>query len=119
MKKLYIAVVLCIGLMLVCGCTATPPDTVTVKDILEKGSELLGQHVVVFGRAETGTPMKDMRLFYVYKDFDKVWVELPKDALSMPPQAEKIRVEGTLKKKKFTAMPDEQMYIEATVVDLE
>lgn len=119
MKKLCVAVVLCIALLLVCGCSSTPPGTVSVKDILEKGSELLGQHVIVFGRAETNTPMKDLKLFYIYKDYDKVWVQLPPDALSMPPQAEKIKVEGTLKKKKFTAMPEEQIYIEATVVDLE
>lgn len=119
MRKLCIAVVLCIGLLLACGCSSAPPGTVNVKDILEKGSELLGQHVVVFGRADTKSPMKDMNLFYVYEGFDKVWVELPKDALAMPPQAEKIRVEGTLKKKKFMTMPDEQLYIEATVVDLD
>lgn len=118
MKKFYVAVVLCVALLLVCGCSSTPPGTVRVKDIVEKGSELLGQHVIVFGRAETNTPMKDLKLFYVYEDFDKAWVQLPQDALAMPPQAEKIRVEGTLKKKKFMTLPEEQIYIEATVVDL-
>ena len=119
MKKLYVAVVLCVGILLVCGCSSTPPGGVSVKDIREKESELLGQNVIVVGRADTKTPMKDLKLFYLYEDFDKVWVELPKDALAMPPQAEKIRVEGTLRKKKFTALPDEQVYIEATVVDLQ
>ena len=119
MKKLCIAVVLCVGFLLVCGCTSAPPGSLHVKDILEKESELLGQHVVVVGRADTNTSMKDLNLFYVYEEFDKVWVELPKDALAMPPQAEKIRVEGTVKRKKFMTIPDEQLYIEATVVDLQ
>jgi len=121
MKKLCIAVVLVIGIgfLFLHGCSSTPPGTVSVADILEKESELLGQHVVVIGKAETYTSMDQYDLFYLYKEMDEVWVELPEDAISMPPQAEKIRVEGILKRKQFTTMPDEELYIEATSVSLE
>ena len=37
---------------------------------------------------------------------------------SMPPQGEKIQVEGTLERKKFTSIPEEQLYINATSVSL-
>jgi hypothetical protein len=37
----------------------------------------------------------------------------------MPPQAEKVKVDGTLKKKKFSGFSEEELYIEAASVDLE
>ncbi len=119
MKKLCIAVVLSVGLLALSGCSSTPSGTVSVKDILERESELLGQHVVAVGRAETRTSMTQLNFFHLYQDMDEVWVELPEDAESMPPRAEKIRVEGVLKRKKFTAIPEEQLYIDATSVVLE
>lgn len=119
MKKLCIAVVLGVVFLFLHGCSSTPPGTVSVKDLIEKESELLGQHVIVVGNAETRTSLAHMKCFQLYKDMNKVWVKLPEDAESLPPQAEKVRVEGTLKKEKFMTMPEEQLCIEATGYTLE
>ena len=79
---------------------------------------LLGQQVVVLGRAETQTAMSQFNMFKIYKGGDNLWVEFP-EMDTMPPQAEKIRVEGIVKKKKFSGIPEEQLYIEAKSVTLE
>ncbi|MEJ2111150.1 MAG: hypothetical protein P8Z37_14810 [Acidobacteriota bacterium] len=118
MKKLCMAFVLGIGLLIMQGCSSTPSGTISVDDLLEQESELLGRHVVVVGRSDTKTDRSDFNMFKIYNKLKNVWVECPgKD--SMPPQAEKIRVEGTLGKKKFSGMAEEQLYIEATSVSLE
>jgi hypothetical protein len=52
MKKLCIVVFLGIGLLIIPACSATPPGTLSIADILGRESELLGQSVVVIGRAE-------------------------------------------------------------------
>jgi hypothetical protein len=118
MKKVCIAVFLGIGLLIIQGCSSSPPGTVSIADILEKESELLDQPVVVIGRAETQTTMSKFNMFKLYKGGDSVWVEFPASA-TMPPQAEKVRVDGTLKRKKFSGMPEAELYVEAASVDLE
>jgi predicted nucleic acid-binding Zn ribbon protein len=118
MKRLCIAVVLGIGLLLVYGCSSTPPGALTVNDVLDRQTELLGQHMVVVGRADTNTNMTDLNLFKIYQEYKNIWVECP-NRDSMPPQAEKIKVEGTLQKKKFTGMMEEQLCIVATDVSLQ
>ena len=118
MKKLCMAVVLGIGLLIIHGCSSTPSGTISVDDLLEQESELLGQNVVVVGRSDTKTDRTDFNMFKIYNKLKNVWVECP-NRDSMPPQAEKIRVEGTLSRKKFTGMTEEQLYIKATSVSLE
>lgn len=107
-----------VGLLISQGCSTVPSDALSVSDILQKETELLDQNVVVVGRAETQTAMSKFNMFKLYRGNETVWVEFP-DTAQMPPQAELVRVEGTLKRKKFTAMPEEEFYIEATKVALE
>ncbi len=118
MKRLCTAVFLCVGLLVAYGCSSAPSGTVAVGDVLKMESELLGQQVVVLGRAETQTAMSQFNMFKIYKGGDNLWVEFP-EMDTMPPQAEKIRVEGIVKKKKFSGIPEEQLYIEAKSVTLE
>lgn len=118
MKRLCIAVVLGIGLLLVYGCSSLPPGALTVNDVLDRKAELLGKHVLVYGRADTDTNMAEFNLFKIYEEYKNVWVQCP-DKDSMPPQTEKIKVDGTLEMKKFTGMTEEQLCIVATDVSLQ
>jgi hypothetical protein len=57
-------------------------------------------------------------MFKIYNREDNIWVTFP-ETESMPPQGQKIRVKGTLKRDKFTGILEEQLYIEAVKVSLE
>jgi hypothetical protein len=118
MKKLFMVAIITVWLLGLMGCSSTPPGTVSVSHILENQAQLMGQHVVAVGLAETKTGRSSFNMFRLFDGGDSVWVTFP-EMDSMPPQGEKVRVDGTLKKKKFTAMPDEVLYIEATKVSLE
>ncbi len=118
MKKLCVAVFLGACLVIILSCSSTPPGTLAIDDISAREAELLGQNVVVVGTAEIRTNMSTFNMFKVYQGGDFIWVTFP-DTVTMPPQGLDIRVTGTLGKKKFTAIPDEQLYIDATSVDME
>ena len=118
MKKLCVAVFLGVCLLFTLGCSSTPPGTNKIGDLVKKGSEMIGQNVVVIGTSEIRTPMSSFNMFRVYDGGDNMWVAFP-DTVSMPPQGVKIRVTGALQKKKFTGMSEEQLYIEATSVNME
>jgi hypothetical protein len=118
MKKLNAAVFLGVWLLAALGCSSTPSGTIAVGDLLEKEAELLGQEVVVVGRSDIRTSMSTFNMFKIYNREDNVWVKFS-ETESMPPQGQKIRVNGTLKRQKFTGIPEEQLYIEAVDVSLE
>jgi hypothetical protein len=118
MKKLCMAVFLSVCLLITLSCSSTPSGTTPVGDLAKKETELLGQKVVVVGMAETKTALSSFQMFRVFKGGDSIWVAFP-ETESMPPQGLKVRVTGTLQKKKFTGIPTDQLYIEATTVDME
>lgn len=118
MKKLFMVAMITVWLLSFPGCSSTPPGTVSVSHILENQAQLMDQHVVAVGLAETTTGRSTFNMFKLYDGGKNIWVTFP-DTESLPPQGEKVRVDGTLKKKQFTAMPDEVLYIEATKVSLE
>jgi hypothetical protein len=118
MKRLCVAVFLSVWLLITLGCSSTPPGTLAIDDIAERETELIGQEVVVVGTAEIRTNMSTFNMFKVYQGGDFIWVTFP-DTVTMPPQGLDVRVTGKLGKKKFTAMPDEQLYIDATSVGME
>ena len=118
MKKLYVAVFLSAGLLFALGCSSAPPGMVSVGDLIAKESEYLGQNVVVVGTAETKTSMSEFNMFRIFHRNDQIWVAFP-DTIFMPPQGEKIRVTGKLNRKRFSGLPEEVAYIEATAISIE
>ena len=118
MKTLCLAAFLTVCLLGAMGCSSTPSGTVSVADVIKNEKELLGKNVVVVGLAETQTTMSAFNMFKVYNKGENIWVTFPETA-SMPPQGMKVRVDGTLKRQKFTAIPEEQLYIEAIKFSLE
>jgi len=119
MKMLCVAVFLSAWLLITLGCSSIPTGTLAIDDIAARESELLGQEVVVVGTAEIKTNMSTFNMFKVYQRGDSIWVSFDPNKVTMPPQGFDVRVTGTLGKKKFTSMPDEQLYIDAKSVDME
>jgi len=119
MKKFCVAVFLSVLLLITLSCSSTPPGTLAIDDISAREAELIGQNVVVVGTAEIRTNLSTFNMFKVYQRGDFIWVSFNPDEVTMPPQGLDIRVTGTLGKKKFTTIPDEQLYIDATSVAME
>ena len=119
MKKLCMAVFLGVWLCITLSCSSTPSGTLAIEDISAREAELLGQNVVVVGTAEIRTNMSTFNMFKVYQRGDFIWVTFNPDTVTMPPQGMEVRVTGTLGKKTFTTMPDEQLFIDATSVAME
>lgn len=119
MKKFCVAVFLSALLLITLGCSSTPPGTLAIDDITARETELLGQNVVVVGTAEIRTNLSTFNMFKVYQRGDFIWVSFNPDNVTMPPQGLDVRITGTLGKKKFTSMPEEQLYIDASSVNME
>lgn len=119
MKMVCVAVFLSAWLLITLGCSSIPTGTLAIEDIAAREAELIGQNVVVVGTAEIMTNMSTFDMFKVYQGGDFIWVSFNPDTVTMPPQGYDVRVTGTLGKKKFTSMPDEQLYIDATSVEME
>jgi hypothetical protein len=117
MKKLGTAVILCMWLLFSLSCSSTPSGTMSIGDIQSKGTEKLGQNVVVVGLAETGSVMSSFRMFRVYDGGDFLWVVFP-ESVVMPPQGAKVRVTGLVQQKEFTGI-GKTLYIDATKVMME
>ena len=119
MKSLCVAVFLSALLLITLSCSSTPPGTLAIDDIAAREAELIGQEVVVVGTAEIRTNLSTFNMFKVYQRGDFIWISFDPDNVTMPPQGLDVRVTGTLGKKKFTSLPDEQLYIDATAVNME
>ena len=119
MKKLCVAVFLGAWLLITLSCSSIPSGTLAIDDIFAREAELLGRNVVVVGTAEIRTNMSTFNMFKVYQRGESIWVTFNPDIVTMPPQGLDVRVTGTLGKKKFTSIPDEQLYIDATAVNME
>lgn len=119
MKKVCVAVFLSAWLLSILSCSSVPSGTLAIDDIFAREAELIGQEVVVVGTAEIRTNMSTFNMFKVYQGGDSIWVAFNPDTVNMPPQGYDVRVTGTLGKKKLTSMPDEQLYIDATIVAME
>jgi len=117
MKKIITAVILCMWLLFFLGCSSIPSGTVPIGDLQSKGTERIGQNVVVVGLAETRTAMSSFRMFKVYQGGNFLWVLLP-EGTEMPPQGVNVRVSGPLQEKEFTVI-GKTVYIEATSVRME
>jgi hypothetical protein len=116
MKKL-VATAFLLGLLFSLGCSSTPSGTNKLTDVIENAASRVGQKVVVVGTSETKTGFSSERLFQVFDGTKFLWV-MRNEEIEEPPQATKIRVEGTLQQKKFNII-GEVYYIDATSVSME
>ncbi len=116
MKKLVAAAFL-LGLLFLAGCSSTPSGADNLIDVIENAASRVGQKVVVVGTSETKTGFSSEGLFQLFVGTKSIWVQRNEE-IEEPPQATKIRVEGTLQKKTFNIV-GEVYYIDATSVSME
>jgi hypothetical protein len=118
MKKLFAAAFL-LGLLFLSGCSSTPSGTDKLGDVVDNAASRLGQKVIVVGSAETKTGLSTERLFKIFneKGTQSIWV-MRNEETEEPPEAAKVRVEGTLQQKEFHII-GKVFYIDATSVVME
>jgi hypothetical protein len=117
MKKLSVAIVLGLWLLISLGCSSAPSGTIAVKDLKNDMAAHLGQNVVVVALTDVRTELTSFKLFKLYEGNSFVWASVP-EGTEEPPQGYKVRVTGVVQQKEFPAA-GKIYFIESTKLVME